>query len=438
MFSQFSTSNSPLNQQFNPMTSNYEKEQILFGSSKKVDDPFFSSQMNSNNNFNFNRRNIGTNYIDNLNTPFTISNRNNTISNFNSNFIGTSSRATEFTFNNNNSSKQKSYQIYRNLLIKNKFSKALLPNKEINFNDYTRMPHELANVNFPFWIEKYKKFLVLTLLEDFINEHDNNIINLNQMLEFTNIQLITTLPEEEPNSLTEILNTKFNDTNSFLFKNNLNGKIKNNFNENNNTVKVFFGDTGRISKIITFIDYKLKMCQKKNLNNQNGYSSINKENQPYRLNNNDESISNMLKKHNPFLKVANNMDYKDLINKNKILLEENLINLKQLLLYRIILNEKLFPKYYINSLTDKHAHLVIEYSIGRLRELKSNLNYYKNNCGGKFIGENWTSAFPTDSQLLSYLSIQFMEDVYKDSYLRKLFMISFPLAPSKITFINII
>ena len=82
--------------------------------------------------------------------------------------------------------------------------------------------------------------------------------------------------------------------------------------------------------------------------------------------------------------------------------------------------------------------LLIEYSIGRLRELKSNLNYYKNNCGGKFIGENWTSAFPTDSQLLSYLSIQFMEDVYKDSYLRKLFMISFPLAPSKITFINII
>ena len=113
MFSQFSTSNSPLNKQFNPMTSNFEKEQILFGSNKKVDDPFFSSQMNSNNNFNFNRRNTGTNYIDNSNTPFNISNRNNTISNFNSNFIGSSSRATDFTFNNNNSSKQKSYQIYK-------------------------------------------------------------------------------------------------------------------------------------------------------------------------------------------------------------------------------------------------------------------------------------------------------------------------------------
>lgn len=333
-----------------------------------------------------------------------------------------SSTNTEFTFSNLKSNKQKSYQVYKSLLIKNRFTKSLLQSKEINYNNYTNIPQELANVNFPLWIEKYKKFLVLTLLEDIIREHDNNIISINQMLEFSNIQLISTLPEEEPESLNEILNSRFNDTTIFTKSTNT-----------ENSVKIFFGDTNRINRILQFIDYKLKIYHQKN--NKNIYPSINKE-VMYDTNSN-EYISSILKKNNPFLKVSSITDYKEQINKNKVHLEENLVNLKQLLLTRILINEKLYPKTYMNSLTEKHSHLIIEYTTNRLRELKNNINIYRNNTGGKFIGEYWTSAFPTDSQLIAYISLQFLEDLYKDSYIRKMFLISFPLSPSKCILYNI-
>ena len=59
------------------------------------------------------------------------------------------SSTSQFTFSNVKNSKQKSYQIYKSLLIKNRFSKSLLQSKEINYNNYTHIPQELANVNFP-------------------------------------------------------------------------------------------------------------------------------------------------------------------------------------------------------------------------------------------------------------------------------------------------
>ena len=48
--------------------------------------------------------------------------------------------------------------------------------------------------------------------------------------------------------------------------------------------------------------------------------------------NNNEYISSILKKNNPFLKSSSMNDYKEQINKNKVHLEEKLVNLKQLLL----------------------------------------------------------------------------------------------------------
>ena len=158
------------------------------------------------------------------------------------------SSTSQFTFSNVKNSKQKSYQIYKSLLIKNRFSKSLLQSKEINYNNYTHIPQELANVNFPLWIEKYKKFLVLTLLEDIIREHDNNMISINQMLEFSSIQLISTLPEEEPDELNDILNTRFNDTN--IFNNNKTTTPE-------NSVKIFFGDTNSTTTILQSTDYNL-------------------------------------------------------------------------------------------------------------------------------------------------------------------------------------
>lgn len=40
------------------------------------------------------------------------------------------------------------------------------------------------------------------------------------------------------------------------------------------------------------------------------------------------------------------------------------------------------------------------YSINRLYELqKEKFSIFNNNCGGRFLNENWISAYPTDSQV---------------------------------------
>ena len=40
------------------------------------------------------------------------------------------------------------------------------------------------------------------------------------------------------------------------------------------------------------------------------------------------------------------------------------------------------------------------YSINRLYELqKEKINSFSNNTGGRFLNENWISAYPTDSQV---------------------------------------
>ncbi len=47
-----------------------------------------------------------------------------------------------------------------------------------------------------------------------------------------------------------------------------------------------------------------------------------------------------------------------------------------------------------------------EYSVNRLVELqKDKLNSYKNDCGGRFMDDNWISAFPTDSQVINFFVV---------------------------------
>lgn len=319
--------------------------------------------------------------------------------------------------------KSRSHQIFSSLLMRNKFHKILMPGKEVNYDSLLRIPEELANVNCSYWIERYQEFLVNTLLEDFINEHDNNIININKTLEFTNIQLIPTLPDEDPMNIEEQLQNKFNDNS--LIRRLENPQLA--FNKDNNlsnTIKIFFGDNRTINQIIQFIEYKLRLSKQ----NEKEYRQNKDKKEPY-FDKTDKFIYELIKKKNPFLKKELNYDYNDLMTKNQLQLEESYITLKHYLIYRILLNEKLYAKLFVNPINEKHSHLLIEYNIGRLRELKASITQYKNNSGGKFFTENWCSIFPSDSQLIAYITIQFIEDIYNNNYQKKLFLISFPLAP---------
>lgn len=413
--------------------SSFKKEKIMFSSGKKFDDKQFSNYMA----FGSSRQNTlgGFNQFTNNKSSNLFSNSkvsNNLFSNH-FGFLGNNENNMNNTFNEGllfqNSLKSreqvqpKSEQILKILMMKYKCTLTLLPSKEVNFNDYTNIPSELANVKCHVWVEKYKRFVVKVLIEDFIHEHDNNLININKLLEATGLQLVGSIPDEEPDSLNDFLYNKFNDPNAF-------NKDKNFQDEQSNAkINIFYGDTSRILKIIYFLDSKLRNFKVNS--NQNINFEKNLQNVP-QFKSNDDYLANLIKQNNPFLKKKEVTDYRDTINRSKIQLEQNFINLKHLLLHRVVLNEKLFPSKFMKAQTEKHVHIIIEYCVSRLKELKSNLGFYKNNGGGKFHSTNWNSFFPTDSQIIANLSIFYIEEVYQGSYLKKNFLFTYPFAPSKI------
>ena len=449
------------------------QQQRNFNSSKKktINSGFLSNDNNTFNNY-INNNNSNNNIsIFNNSNPFPIVNNSHSYYSYGSNNNSFSNN--NFSMINNNP-KQMSIQILHSLLSKNCFVNTLNPSKEINYDNFTRLPSELANVNYHLWIDKFKSFLTSNFLEELIADHDNNIISINQILSVANVQLISTIPEKEPNDLLDKLDTFLTETNSFMFNNynsknqftlfsnsyQMNNNNNNNSNNHNNIasshntneyqinnslssnstlpqLKVFFGDTTRLVKIIQLIDYKLKtyIHKDRDIPRDSPYNlPSNQFNQNLNLDYNvsyNEAISSIIKQHNPFTKKNTSMDYRDILNTNKIYFRENMQKLKQLLLYRIILNEKLLVNSFIKwSLNEKQTFLRMEYVISRIRELRNNINEYKNNSGGMFLNENWFSAFPTDSQIIAFLCIKYMEDVYKEHYMKNKLLLMFPLTPN--------
>ena len=439
-----------------------------FTPNRNLQNYFLSNQTPNDNNFK-DYNNMGFNQKSYLNSPysrydnikdffsnnFTVNNTNNIFNNINFPYLNQ---------NNIQNSNLRAIQILRSLISKNKTLKLLMPSKPINFNnDYNNnnIPRELcdANCNYNLWVEKFKKYLSTKLLEDLLFQHNNNLFTLNQLLEFTGIQVLSIIPEVEPGNFYEILqeqleenfinNLNINNNNLGLKPNNFGlGNIDNfnknsNFNifnkENNNEgkkkIKIFFGDIERLKIIIQYIDTKLKNQQIKKLTMDSMYFER-KERENLLFKNNDDYIIDIQKKTNPFINDNLMLDfqrnkYNNLLNKNKFILGENLMNLKKCLIQRLYLNEILFPQRFIKPITEKHSQIVIEYVVNRLRELKVNINLFKNNSGGKFFGENWCNIFPTDSQLIAYICIFYLEMAYKDSniYNNFRFLISYPIPP---------
>jgi len=357
-------------------------------------------------------------------------------------------------------SNMRSFQILQSLTLNNLTLKVLMPSKPINLRNMNNIPQELGKFNYYICIDKFKKYITSKLFEDILSQHDNNLFTLNQLLEFTGIQVLSIQPEEEPGNLNEVLQEKLdenyirnfnNNNNTFnIFKNDKNnfGINRNNNNSNFNlfnnenymndvqkNFRIFFGDVERIKMIIKFIDLKLKNEQIKKFT-MNSINIERKDRENFLFRNNDDYIIDYQKKNNPFTSQNLNPNlernqYNSLFQKNKVLLGENLINLKRCLIQRLYINELLFPQRFIKPITEKHSQIVIEYVVNRLRELKNNINLYKNNSGGKFFGENWCNLFPTDSQLISYICFFYLEMANNDAniYNNIRFLISYPIPP---------
>jgi hypothetical protein len=72
-----------------------------------------------------------------------------------------------------------------------------------------------------------------------------------------------------------------------------------------------------------------------------------------------------------------------------------------------------------------------EYIQNRTKELiSSRMGSYRNEKGGDFLGERWTSVFLTDSQLLASLFFNYLDEIYKENRLTRQFIVNYPNEPS--------
>ena len=441
-----------LNQNFyNYYNNNNEQNdnyQTLLNSNNRLNQSFFQNNLNKispNKNFNINNnqnnppyfnQNINY-YLDSLNQ-----NLNNNIKNNNNVYFDEFSSYSNNIYNNINNN----YNLFNNvnnynnqnnlsLLIYKKLKNQIqvlkqLDRNNVDLSNINDIPHELESINFNVWIKNFKNFIIKYELETICNEHFNNLINLNKLVQHIEIEIISNQSENNNINIMQFLEKNLHE-NSFHLDKLMNFDLINkSSNKNRFIFKIFFGNSNKLKEIIKFIDNKLQHIKNKNFilfqRNENN-NDINKI-----FMNNDEYLTSYLNKLNPFSnfnqKNSNIKFFVKNVNNNNFY--ENLINLKKLLIERIALNECIFPKKFIKKIiSENHANIIIEYIMERLNELKKNFDIYSNNSGGKFYNEEWTNLFPTDSQIISNLNIFFLEQSYNNLKKYRIFLNS-PVPPT--------
>lgn len=332
-----------------------------------------------------------------------------------------------------------------NLEYGNIVKEQLRPDLDYNLNKYQNIPYDdLINLNYHGWINNLKDYFSCVLIHNFIQTHENNLNSINQLLSFTNIKLVTQIPEElniHPIStfINQCLSEQNFMNNQNTMKNNCN-KFNSNLNfgydepsynsnplQEKNMIKIFYGDTEKL-KIITNEICQILDCpiQKENILNL----TYNYQDRSRTFTESNTERLYLIEKHStPFL-YKQSFKYSELVHKSLFSYKDCLMNLCNLLYQRIILNDKIMPTKHIVPKNEKHSLVIIEYCLSRLRELKNNFKIYKNNCGGSFIGEKWSSLFPTDSQLISSFVVSLYEDVFINREYKQVFMQVFPCVPN--------
>ena len=428
-----------------------------------VDSPFKSNNDSSSNFYLFsrNKNDININNISNFNfnnSPVKIDNIDNQINQINYNKNNDNKIINNNNYNSQNdfinlnnlpADKSVSYLKYQELKKDINNTQMLTPHEFNNqFYDVKTIPQELLNINYTKWVTRMKNFVSLKLLPVVVSQHNSNLNYLNQIMSYFGIKFINTLPQEDINNnylkvflekINKIYSDEFKNENNnnndsvsyFDFSKYLNNSNEKNFSKinNNNHIEIFFGDNRKIKKIMDIISDKLKEIQNKinktniiNNNNNNPVNNINYKDLFIIINT----------KNNPFLKENRNKVLNDyLINNNK---ENNntysLTTLHKLLFERIIINDRLYPKELLSKINDDHLSLVIEYSAERLNQLKNNFSCYGNgSSGGDFLNERWCSVLPTDSQIISHIIVNYLEDLYQitnNNYNKQKFLLSYP------------
>lgn len=432
----------PFNDKVNQSSKDSSGNFYLFSINKKKNESIINNLYNKNS-ININKFNAQDNY-------------------------SSSNSAFDSSFNYIPKNKIVSYSLFQSLKKRYSNTQALNP-KNSNSIDYKKnvdkMPKEIMNID-KSRVLKIKIFISKTLIPNLIAKHDNNISNLNSILSSLGLKIIDSLPDISNNNYLDILNEKlsllnssqireYKESSNILYQNlrsRFNSSISNsiNINSNNNnecksifpsmynfsrvfgdskdsseskndnqTKKVFFGDTYKMKQILNLIENKINEIELRKDNETKSNLYYQRQMIVKAINSND----------NPFLKKEDNKILDDYIKKINDNNNSSLTNLQKLLYERIIINERLYPKELFYKKNESHVLLVIEYAIERLKQLNQDFeNYGNGSSGGDFLYENWCSLLPTDSQLISHLVINYIESIYliNNSLNQQNFLLSFP------------
>lgn len=339
-------------------------------------------------------------------------------------------------------------QILSNMFVnKGRGLSELRKHPVFNMNEYPNIPRDrLINLKYKLWILNFKNFLLNSFLNDFINTHEGNILCLNQLLSFSNIQIVNSIPEQvnidnlqafffdqlkEDNFIANSqsknkINPNFRRSQTFNYMNN--GNALNFYDQNQHKrLKIFYGDRNKIKNlldaILEILDGKITKENAFNINNQVCVR------QATFSESNSQNLILIQRQSTPFLH-RKSFDYNSFVQNCQNNYIKTLENVCYLIFQRFILNEKIYPKMFCHDeYGEDFKHLIMEYCVGRLKELAMNFSVYSNNSGGSFYGEEWSNYFPSDSQFLGHFICSLYEDIYKKDQNKKQVLFYDPVIP---------
>ena len=266
---------------------------------------------------------------------------------------------------------------------------------------------QLANINFSYEISKctnnLKKAFIETLLPNILDLHINNLTALNRDFGGVNI------------NFTDLSQASIDEN---YLKLNINNQ-RFDYDGDKEQIKVFYGDSFALNLLLSSLECKIQQIERldKILNE--------KENISLGINTNTKNTNNLPKisneKYNPLTETTLYS-----IKQQKL---EKIQQFKQLhfeISNRININKLLITSE-SSSLKNPLKMVLIEYSITRLEDLKTNsLWNYLWNKGGEYLGHNWNSFFPTDSNLIANIFLENIQSLINVDNNFMCFLLSYP------------
>jgi len=291
------------------------------------------------------------------------------------------------------------FQILKSLQLSNKYSTKLKPGNEIK-DDFLSSIEKLDLYNYERYIENFKFLLSHNVISSILDDHYENLDNLNKFLESSlNVQIVETMVDDSKseNFFDEMsskvkdsylsfssVNVKNLNKNFIPPRNIINSSYSSGFNllkdsnvhNDKNYFKIFYGDNEKLCFLIDKIQEKLKsiklqrektkFLQNKEINElkEKGLSSMlfsskkeisERPEISYGAKKKKLILNNPLKNQNKFNVMS---DYADLVQIHTTSMEENLNTLRDHIELRIELNNTISP-FFIKIESNKHMQILL-------------------------------------------------------------------------------